>query len=96
MISITLLVGEGGRGYSLRDRRRTRAFWEGHVVSQDVRKRCVSVLAFEGGGPVEHFVDQDAECPPVYCAGVAATFDDLRRDVFLRAHKGICSEVVDA
>ena len=53
-----LEVSGGGIGRSLRGNLRgTSMFWKGNVIAEDVGKSCVSVLAFEGGGAEEHFVD---------------------------------------
>ena len=75
--------------------RRTRAFRERHLVSQDIRESGVPVLAFEWCGAEQHLVDQDTESPPVDCAGVPATLDHFWRDVFFSTDEGVCSEICD-
>jgi hypothetical protein len=69
---------------------------EGDILPQNVCKCSIPVLALERGRAVQHFVNQDAECPPIHSARVAAALDDLGRDVFLGADERIGAEVGDA
>lgn len=69
------------------------AFWEGYIVTEDVRERGVAVLALEGCGTVQHFVDQDTKGPPVYCTSVTASLDNFRRYVLFSSYERICPEV---
>ena len=68
-------------------------FGKRYFITQDICKRGVAVLALERGSAVEHFIDQDAQRPPVDGAGVAATFDHLGRDILLRTDERIRAEV---
>ena len=69
---------------------------ERHFISEDVRKSGVSILALEWGRSEKHFINQDAQSPPVHGAGVSIAFDHFWGYVFLRADKGIRSEVGNA
>ena len=69
---------------------------ERYIIAEDIRKRSVTVFSLEGGCSVEHFVDEDAEGPPVDGGGVATAFDDFGGDVFFGADEGVCAEVSDA
>lgn len=80
----------------LRYLRRPTTLREGHVIPQNVCECRITVLAFERGGTVEHFVDKDTESPPIYGAGMAAAFDNFRGNVFFCSYKGVCAEVGDA
>lgn len=81
------LLGDGGRA---------RVFWEWHVIAENIRECSVAVFPFERRGAVEHFVDENAERPPVDGGGVTAAFDDFGGDVFFGADEGVCAEVGDA
>lgn len=68
---------------------------ERDILSKDVCKRRIPVLALEWGGSVQHFVDQDTQRPPINSASVAASLDHLRRNVLFGSDKGIGAEVGD-
>ena len=68
-------------------------FGEGYVVSQDVGKGCVSVLALEWGGAVQHLVDEDAEGPPIDGTGVAASFDNFWGYVLFSPDERVGTEI---
>lgn len=61
--------------------------WEGNVLAQDVGKGGISVLALERRGSVEHFIDENAQRPPIHCTGVATALDHLGGNVLLGADK---------
>lgn len=69
--------------------------WEGNIFPQDVGKRSVAVLSLKWRCTVKHFVNQDAQRPPIDSARVAAALDNLWRNVFFRADKRVGSEVGD-
>lgn len=69
---------------------------ERYFIPEDVAECRVAILALEGRGPVEHFVDQNAQGPPVHGTGVPATLDHLRGYVLFSPDKGICPEIRNA
>lgn len=69
---------------------------EGDILPQDVGKGRVPVLTLERSRAVQHLVDQDAQGPPVYGAGMSAALDDLGRDVLLGPDERVRPEVGDA
>lgn len=75
---------------------RTRALREAHLVPQDAGEGCVSVLALEGSGAVQHLIDKDTQSPPINCASVTAALDDLGCDILLGSNKRIRSEISNA
>ena len=77
----------------LADVGRPRAFRERYLISQDVGKSRIPILALERCGREQHLVDQDPQRPPIDGAGVSATLDDFRRNVFLRADEAVRSEI---
>lgn len=89
-------AAEGREGSILRYLWCPTLFGEGHLIPQYIGKGGVAILALEGRCAIQHFVDEDAESPPIYSAGVAAAFDHFRGNIFFSAHKGIRSEVCDA
>lgn len=72
---------------------RSIAFWERHLVPQDIRECGIPVLALERCGAEQHLVDQDTQCPPIHSARVSASFDHLWRNVFFCTNKRVRSEV---
>lgn len=66
---------------------------EGNIVSQDIRKGGIAVLAFERGCAEQHLVNQYAEGPPINSTRMPTTLNNLRRNVLLRANKRVRSEV---
>jgi hypothetical protein len=66
---------------------------EWDVFPEDVCKRRVPVLALERRRAVKHLVDQNAQRPPIHCARMATSLDDLRRNVLFGSYKRIRSEI---
>lgn len=69
---------------------------ERNIFTQNVCKRGIAILALKGRCAVKHFIDENAERPPVNSASMAATLNNLWRNVFLCADKRVGSEVGDA
>ena len=83
-------------GYSLADLRCSAAFWKRYLVPQDVCKCGVSVLSLEWRRAVQHFINQNAQRPPINGACVAASFDDLWCNVLFGSDERVCSKIGDA
>ena len=62
-------------------------FWEGNFFTENVGKRRVTVLAFERRRTVQHFVDQNAQSPPVDSTGMPTALYNFRSDVLFGADK---------
>lgn len=60
---------------------------EWNILAQNVGKSSVSILSLEWRRAVKHFVDQNAQRPPVNSARVPGTLNDLGSNVFFRANK---------
>lgn len=69
---------------------------ERYIFTENICKRGIAILALEGRCAVKHFIDENAQRPPVNSASMAATLNNLWRNVFLGAYKRVGSEVGDA
>ena len=68
-------------------------FREWDFLPENVGECRIAVLALERRCAVQHLVYQDPQSPPIHSASVAAAFDNFWRNVFLRPHKRIRSEI---
>lgn len=66
---------------------------EGDLVPQDIGERRVAVFTFERGSAEQHFVDEDAQCPPINGACVTVAFDHFWCNILFGANERIRSEV---
>ena len=67
--------------------RRSRVLGERNIISQNIRKSGIAVLALERSCAKQHLINQYAEGPPIHCTGVSTSFNYLRGNVLLRANK---------
>ena len=63
--SLVLVLPEEFLDDALADCRRCWMIWKGDFVAEDVREGCVPIRSLERCRGVEHFVDEDTECPPI-------------------------------
>ena len=63
--------------------------WPSDFGPLDVQEHYVAVLVVEGRDPCEHFVDEDAEGPPVRGVVMAGTKEHFGRNVLRRAAKRV-------
>lgn len=68
-------------------------FGERDVVAQDVCESGITVFALERCCTEEHLIDQNAEGPPIYRAGVTTAFDHLWGDIFFGSDERVGPEV---
>ena len=68
-------------------------FGERDFISQNIRKGRVSIFAFERRCAEQHFVDKDAQCPPVNSASMTITFNNFRSNVFLCPDERVGTEI---
>ena len=67
--------------------RRPGVLRERNIISQNVRKGGIAILALERSRAEQHLVNQYAESPPIHSTRVSAAFDNLRRNILLRTNK---------
>lgn len=68
-------------------------FGKRDIITEDIGKGGIPILAFEGRGAEQHLVDQYTQSPPIHGACVTATFDDLGRNIFLGANERVRPEI---
>ena len=78
---------------SLGDLRCACVLWERYIITQDIGKRRIPVLTLERSCAEQHFVNQNAECPPIYCTGMTISLDHFRSDIFFSTYERVGSEI---
>lgn len=69
---------------------------EWDLLAQNVGKSRITIFAFERSGAVKHFVNENAQSPPIHCTGMPTSLDDLRCDVLFGSNKRVGPEVGNA
>lgn len=88
----------------VRERRVTRRALErrrGKLARQRARQESLNIMRSNNLQPRrnathDHFIDEDAERPPIDGRGVTAPFDDLWRNVLFSTHERVCAQVGNA
>jgi len=91
VLEVALALGEVGCDQVLHETLAVRreGAWEADLALEDLGLDFHGLVGVEGVDPVNHFLDQDAQRPPVHRFPVALVHDDLRRDLLGRAAEGL-------